>query len=328
MEDIARLAGVSESTVSRALAGKSVVSEKTRAHIQKIASDLGYRVNPAARSLRSRRTQVVSVAVPLVHEQDQHLSDPFMMLMLAHLADELTERGYSMLLSRIPTHDEGWIEHLVRPGRADGVVLVGQSLEHESINRAAHAGVPLVVWGAKMANQPYVSVGSDNRLGGLQAGRHLAALGCRRIAFLGDERLPEIGARFEGYREALQEHGLAADPRLHVRTHFIAETAYDAVKAMLAKGAEPDGIFAASDVIAISAVRALAEAGRRVPLDVSVVGYDDIPLARHTHPTLTTVRQDIQLGARLLTEALLGMIEGHPGTSVEFTPELIVRGSA
>jgi len=328
MSDIARMAGVSESTVSRALANNPAVAARTRALVQKIAADAGYRINPAARSLRSKRTGIVSVAVPLAHQRAQHLYDPFMMTMLALLADELTSRGYSMLLSKVARHEDGWIEDLLNGGQADGVILIGQSFEHEAINRAAKSGLAVVAWGEQLADQAYPSVGSDNRLGGLLATRHLLEHGRSRIAFLGDERLPEIAPRFEGYRGALAEQGLTPDRSLLVRTEFELDDAYRAVKAMLAKGARPDGLFAVSDVIAVGAIRALADAGLRVPQDVSVIGFDDIALAAYSHPSLTTVRQDLALGARLLVDKLIARCANLPVETTVIAPQLIVRESA
>lgn len=127
MADIARMAGVSESTVSRALAGSPVVAERTRAYIKQIAADAGYQVDPVARSLRAKRSNTVSVAVPMMHALDQPLSDPFLMTMLALLAEELTGRGYSMLLSKLNRHQDGWVEQLTRGSRSDGVIVLGQS---------------------------------------------------------------------------------------------------------------------------------------------------------------------------------------------------------
>jgi DNA-binding LacI/PurR family transcriptional regulator len=251
-----------------------------------------------------------------------------MITLFGHLADELALRNYSILLSKIATHVDGWVEDLFRPGQVDGVILIGQSFEHEAIQAAHAQGVPLVAWGERLAAQRYPTVGSDNHLGGRLAAAHLIQTGRRRIAFLGDERLPEIGARYQGYRSALSAAALAYDAKLHVRTSFQSDSAYAAVKAALMKGAEPDGIVAASDVIALAAIRALAERSLRVPLDVSVVGYDDIALASFSHPALTTVRQDLGRGAELLVEKVIALSEGKPIEPTELMPELVVRESA
>ncbi|HBK56987.1 MAG TPA: LacI family transcriptional regulator [Xanthomonadales bacterium] len=328
MADIAQAAGVSESTVSRALADNPVVSARTRAHVQKIAQDAGYRINPVARCLRSRRTGIIAVAIPLVHQRDQHLSDPFMMTMLALLADALTARGYSMLLSKTARHTDGWVVDLVCAGHADGVIVVGQSFEHDAINAAVGRGVPVVVWGEQLPGQRYATVGSDNAEGAALATRHLLEHGRDRIAFLGDERVPEAAARLAGFRAELARHGRTPQRNLLVRASFEADEAYRAVKAMLAKGARPDGVVACSDVIALSAIRALGEAGLRVPQDVSVIGFDDIAMAAYSHPSLTTVRQDLPGGAALLVEKVLAAIAGEATTTHVLAPVLMVRESA
>ncbi len=328
MADIARMAGVSESTVSRALAGSPVVAERTRAYIKQIAADAGYQVDPVARSLRAKRSNTVSVAVPLMHALDQPLSDPFLMTMLALLAEELTGRGYSMLLSKLDRHQDGWVEQLARGNRSDGVIVLGQSSEHTALDQAARDGLPMAVWGSRIDGQSYISVGSDNFQGGALATEHLIASGRQRIAFLGDDQLPEVAPRFAGYRHALEQHGLEFDTRLHARSHFVSEDAYRLTRAMLKKTDPPDGLFAASDVIAVGAIRALVEAGHRVPQDISLVGFDDIPLAAYSQPPLTTVRQDLSLAARLLVDRLLALIAGEAVESVEMPVKLVVRESA
>lgn len=186
----------------------------------------------------------------------------------------------------------------------------------------------MAVWGSKIEGQSYISVGSDNFQGGALATEHLIASGRRRIAFLGDDQLPEVAPRFAGYRHALEQHGLEFDTRLHARSHFLSEDAYRLTRAMLKKTDPPDGLFAASDVIAVGAIRALVEAGHRVPQDISLVGFDDIPLAAYSQPPLTTVRQDLGLAARLLVDRLLALIAGESVESVEMAVKLVVRESA
>ena len=328
MADLAKLAGVSKSTVSRALADSPLISERTRRRIQALASESGYQVNPLARSLRSQQSRVIAVAIPLVHEREPHLSDPFMMTMIALLADEIGNRGYNMLLSKVAAHEDGWARRLLHPGQADGAILIGQSYEHASINEAARAGLAIVAWGTQLKGQRYPSVGTDNRMGGRLATEHLIMHGRRRIGFLGDERLPEVGHRFEGYRAAMREHGQRRDPALHVRSAFSANEAYVAAGALVANAPDLDGVVAASDVIAMNAIRALVESGRRVPQDVSVVGFDDIFLAQYVQPALTTVRQDLAQGAGALVDTVIAAILGEPTVSLTLQPTLVVRESA
>jgi DNA-binding LacI/PurR family transcriptional regulator len=325
--DIARMAGVSVSTVSRALADNPLISEKTREKIQQIARETGFSLNPLASSLRSKQSRTISVIITTVHEKTQHLYDPFWMTMLAHLAETLTDSGYEMLLSKTSVHAEGWIERTRRTQRPAGIILIGQSREHAAIEEAARAGCPVVVWGARMEPQSYPTVGSDNRGGGALAARHLIERGYRRIAFLGDRTLPEIAQRYEGYCLALREAGLPLDPGLAVTSGFDPDHALDAARGLIGSGVAFDAVMASSDVIAISAMHALAAAGRAVPDEVGVVGFDDIQMAAFTTPSLTTIRQDIASGARLLVENIASVIAGRAVQSVEMPGQLIERQS-
>lgn len=328
MADIAAYANVSEGTVSRALAGSPLVAEKTRERIVRIAKKHGYAVNPTARSLRLGQTQTIAVTIPLRHTAGQHVSDPFLADMLAHLADALEAREYDLLLSRVAGRAENWIEAPIRARRADGVIIIGQSLEHRAIEDAARKGVPLVVWGAKMPRQRYVSVGTDNLAGGAMATRHLLERGRKNIAFLGDRRVPEVAQRYSGYTAALEQAGLKPNPGLDLPIPFGAEDALKALGDMVRSGRRIDGVVAASDVIAMSAIRALVEARLKVPDDVSVVGFDDLAIARYTSPPLTTVRQDVVTGARLLVDKLLAIMAGQRPESEQMQPELVARSSS
>lgn len=327
MDDIARLAQVDKSTVSRALAGNQLVSAETRQHVRKIAEKHGYVVNSIASGLRSRKTKVIAVAVPLGHDANQPLSDPFFLVMVGHLADRLAEQGYDLLLSKVPAPNASWISALYQSRRADGVVLIGQSLEHDHISTAASMGIPLVVWGAQMKNQNYISVGTNNRVGAKMATAHLIERGRRRIAFIGDTRLPEIAQRFEGYVSALRGAGLELDERRVASSNFEPDDAFKASTRLLQRLPDTDGIVAASDVIAIASMAASDASDRKVPSDISVVGFDDIAVASHTSPSLTTIRQDIARGSALLAQSILSRIDGKPVKSVEMKPVLIVRNS-
>ncbi len=328
MAELARKAQVSEATVSRALAGSTLVAAETRKRIQQLARRSGYRVNAAASSLRSRVTRTVAVAILLEHEWRQAISDPFFLVLLGAVADALAERGRNLILSKVETDIPRFLQQAVRSNQIDGLIVFGQSLHHAALNATADTGFPMVVWGARLPDQRYVSVGSDNEQGGFLAAEHLAQQGCRDVAFLGDPRLPEVALRHKGYRRALRDYGVRPAPRLELSVHFEADAAYAELSALLDSGLAVDGIVASSDVIAMSALRALAERGRRVPTDVAVVGFDDIPLASHTSPPLTTVRQDIRGGGTLLVEKLMEQIVGQPGELTVLAAELIVRASS
>ena len=328
MADIARLAGVSASTVSRALAGSSLVAAKKRDEIVRLARERGYVVNSTARNLRLQRTQAVSVIIPLGHETSQPLTDPFFMEMLGHLADSITQRGYGMFLQKVVPPMDDWLPQLIGSHKSDGIIVIGQSTEHAALEAAAANYKPLVVWGGHLAHQSYCTVGTDNVGGALAAVEHLIQLGRRRIVFLGDPAIPEIGLRYEGYRLA---HERA--PRLRVLPHIVpahltADTAYEAMRAFIGEAGNFDAVFGATDVIAMSAVRAITAAGLAVPRDVAVVGFDDIVLASHANPPLTTVRQDLRRGAQTLVELLFRRMEGEDTPSATMPAELVVRESS
>jgi len=328
MAKVARLAGVSLSTVSRSLSGNPMISEETRQRVREIAASINYSVDSSASTLRTGLTRTIAVVIPLEHASKQRLSDPFFLEMLGGIADELAARGYSMLLSKTTQDPREWITNIVASRRVDGVIVIGQSLHHAHLNELATANINMVVWGARLPDQRYVTVGSDNREAGYVGTNHLIGQGCRRIAFLGDLAVPEVSARHEGFQQALQEAGIQHVPRLEVAVRFGSDAAYEAVSSLLNAHAEFDGIFACSDVIAMSAMRALHERGRKIPADVAVVGFDDVPMAAYTTPPLTTLRQDWAGGTRLLVEKVLRPASGKVAEASVLPTELVVRGSS
>ena len=328
MADIARLAGVHASTVSRALAGSPLVAKNVREKILRIARSQGYKVNAAARSLRLQRTQSISVVFPLGHEVAQPLTDPFFVQMIGHLADEITQRGYGLFLQKVLPPMEDWLTDLIASKRADGIIVIGQSTEHKALEAVAGQYKPLVVWGGQIDSQSYCTVGSDNVAGARIATEHLLSIGRRHIVFLGDIKVPELHLRYKGYCQALVDAPRGTAARRNVSTHMTADKAFDAMTSFLATGAQFDGVICATDVIATSAIRAIAASGRRVPDDISIVGYDDLALAAQTNPPLTTVRQDIEVGARHLVDILFRRLKGEPTESITMAPELIIRESS
>ncbi|MGH8227424.1 MAG: LacI family DNA-binding transcriptional regulator [Steroidobacteraceae bacterium] len=328
MADLAKLAGVHASTVSRALAGSPLVEERTRKQILKLARERGYVVNAVARNLRLKRTQTISVAIPLQHEAGQPLTDPFFVEMIGHLAEAITQRGYGMILQKFLPPMGDWLQDLIGSGRSDGIVVIGQSTAHEKLQAVASSYLPLVVWGGHLGIQTYCSVGTDNAGGALMAVEHLLKSGRRHIVFFGDPTVPEIRLRHEGYRLALSRAPRGASAPQLVPAHLTSDAAYDAMRDYIRRGRTFDAVFAATDVIAISAMRAILASGRTIPQDVAVVGFDDITLAAHTNPRLTTVRQDRERGARMLVDLLFRRIEGEKTSSATMPAELIVRESA
>ena len=330
MAEVARRAGVSLSTVSRALAGSALISEDTRNRVRSVAARLDYRVDAAGSSLRTGLTRTAGVVIPLTHAETQHLSDPFFLEILGAIADELAARSYNMLLAKV-THDPTeWIASSIRSRRADGVIVIGQSLHHAVLNALADADVPLVVWGAQLPDQRYAAVGSDNEQGGYSATQHLLEQGCRDIVFLGDSAVPEVAARLNGYVRALREAGRPRETHFELRVRFGSDrdTAHRAVSSLLDADVAFDGVVACSDLFAMSAVQALVERGLRVPADCAVVGYDDIPFASLTTPPLTTVRQNCREGAKQLVDKLMRAINRERPSSAVLPTEIVVRASS
>ena len=170
LSDLARIAGVSAGTVSRALAGNSLVNVETRERIVSLAREHGFRPNQMASSLRRQKTDVIGIAIPLGHDQRQQVSDAFFMTLLGHLADALTERGYDLMLRRvIPEHDEDWLDRFIGSGMIDGVLVIGQSDQFDRIEDVADGYLPMVVWGNHAEGQRHCVVGTNNRLGGRMA---------------------------------------------------------------------------------------------------------------------------------------------------------------
>ncbi len=325
MADIARLAGVSASTVSRALSGSPLIPEATRERIAELARSLNYQVNVGAANLRKRDIQTVGVVI--LGDSMQTISDPFILNILGAVADALDERGMSLLLTRLNQERQGQMAAMVDSGQVAGLIVIGQLTWHDYLNELARRGIPMAVWGACLPDAFYSTVGGDNASGGYLATRHLLQQGARRIAFFGDTSHPEAGLRYQGYVRALGEAGLQPDPRLHQPFLFGDRRIRQVIDLWLDQKLDFDAIFASSDIAAISLIGALQERGLEVPRDVRVVGYDDITLSTYLHPSLTSVRQPTIVAGRALVELLFEAIAGQPRRTVMLPAELVVRDS-
>lgn len=327
LSDLARIAGVSTGTVSRALAGNSLVNANTRERIAALAREYGFRPNQMASNLRRQKTGMIGIAIPLGHDQRQQISDTFFMTLLGHLADELTERGYDLMLRRvIPEHDEDWLGRFIGSGMIDGMLVIGQSDQFDRIEEVAHAYLPMVVWGNYSKGQRHCVVGTDNRLGGRLAAERLIAGGARHIYFLGDIAATEFAARHAGVLEATERAGV---PVTLLRSHLASDRLEAEVAANLHRPFNPgDAIFAATDTLALACLSRFKSMGMVVPDDVRIVGFDDLPIAAQTAPPLTTVRQDIGSGAAAMVDLLMRRLAGEDAESVVMPPKLIVRETA
>jgi len=325
--DLARLAGVSPGTVSRALANNSLVNDATRDRIQALAREHGFRPNEMASRLRRQKTGVIGVAIPLGHDRLQQISDTFFMTLLGHIADELTAKGYDLMLRRvIPDRDDDWLDRFIGSGMIDGVIVIGQSDQFERIEEVARHYRPIVVWGNHQEGQHHCVVGTDNRLGGKLAAERLIAAGATNLAFLGDIAAIEFGARFAGAREVAERKGV---PIRQFTTHLAQDRmARDVAAHLEAMLPDCDGIFAATDAIAVTCLQELRKRSLSLPRQVRLVGFDDLPIAGQTTPRLTTVRQDIAAGAKGLVDLLLRRLAGEDTESLVMPPHLIQRETA
>ncbi|MFT7776343.1 substrate-binding domain-containing protein [Roseateles sp.] len=323
MEQIAALAGVSTITVSRALRDSPSVTPATRERVKTLAEAAGYRFNHHARNLRLRRSHMVAVMLEMQPDTDRPMTDAYPLQLLGGITQELTSRGYSVLLSAMQSPGQGMA------ASADGVILLGQGANGSAVKSAAAMGLPLVVWGAEHGRGDAVVVGGDNAHGGASAAERLLRLNRRELLFLGDVRHAEIRDRQQGFVKALKKAGT---PGVKTQTltpaAFTFGAGFTAVQAHLAKGGKPpDGLFAASDLLAMGAVRAFTDAGLAVPDAVSVIGYDDSPAAQSFAPPLTSVRQDWHHGGVLLARKVLDLIAGQGAASEIMPTELVVRST-
>ncbi|MBO6505874.1 MAG: LacI family DNA-binding transcriptional regulator [Kordiimonadaceae bacterium] len=327
LQDLAEMAGVSIATVSRALRNSPLVSDRTKVKIRKLARDSQYEGRTMGPVANASASPLLSIVVPSPQGRDRRISDPFLLELIGGLADAGQEKGCDIMLSHVMPSDSAMIAKLDLPSYSDGLIFLGQSTLHEHLNKLVQKSVPFVVWGAMQPDQQYCSVGSDNMQGGQRATDHLIRLGRKRIVFLGNTDAPEAMLRYQGYVNALERSGNTVDSALVRPADFSFESGAEAVETLLEAGVRPDGIFAASDLIAMGAIRALTQRGLRIPDDVSIVGYDDIRMASYTSPALTTVRQDVNRAGRRLIGKLLRIREGDQVRPELLPTDLIVRES-
>lgn len=327
LEDIALLAGVSISTASRALNDHPAVNDRTKQIIWKLAREHDYpfrRYMPAG-PIGAEAT--IALVVPRPQGREGRLSDPFFLELLAGVGEAARERGCDLIMSHLAPATYEDVAAAMTTSRADGVIFLGQSTLHAAFNRMVDTEARFVVWGAELPDQQYCSIGSDNITGGRRATLHLARLGRKRIVFLGDLDPPEAMQRHRGYLDALGELKAGIDPALIVDAHFEVESAEASIEALIRRGVAFDGVVCASDQIALGAVRALQHAGRSVPGDVSVIGFDNVPFSRYSSPALSTIAQDTMKAGRLLVSKLLDNGGDTVGRSERVPTELIVRES-
>jgi len=330
--DIAYRAGVSQPTVSRALRGSKSVSLATRQRIEAIARELNYSVDKNASSLRSQRSNTIALLFFEDETPDDSHINPFFLAMLGSITRQCANRGLDLLISFQRMEDD-WHVQYQDSHRADGLILLGYgdyTLYETRLRELVASETQFVRWGSVRDDNIGTTVGSDNFGAGKLAGEHLLGSGRQRIAFLGhaDDHYPEFADRYAGLCTALRDRGIEPDSGLQINAITTEGSGYLAARELLEKNAKFDAIFAASDLIAIGAMRALSEAGKAIPGDVAVVGFDDIPAASLTHPPLTTLMQDMKGAGSLLVETLLGQLDDWQAPVPTLPARLVIRQSS
>ena len=323
--DVARLAGVSTATVSRALNGTGQIAPGTRAAIEAAIEQLGYRPNTIARSLVTKSTQTIALLLP-------DITNPFYAELVSGIQERALAAGHTMLLCTTegdPEREEQYLS-LLRAKQVDGALVDGLRLPPDRIAHFVREGLPIVCLDRDLNSTSVPLVQVDNRLGARLATEHLLSLGHVRIAHVaGADDLRISEERVEGYREALQAAGLEPDSALIETGGFTEVGGHDATVRLLERDPHFTALFAANDLSAVGAIAALASVRRRVPKDVSVVGFDDLRLAAYTSPPLTTVHQPAKEIAEVATRLLIDLTRGKRIVRQRhlLAPRLVVRQS-
>ncbi|MDQ5823186.1 MAG: LacI family transcriptional regulator [Chloroflexota bacterium] len=328
LEEIARQAGVSRSTVSRVMNDHPSVDQDTRARVRSVAERLNYQPNVAARSLAVGRTNVIGLVIPM--GVSALFTDPYFPLLIQGITSACNANEHSVMLWLAePEYERRTIRQVLQGGLIDGVILASALMEDPMLEALLRRGLPFIMVGRLPTDNQISYVDVDNVNSAREMVAYLLRVGHRRVATIaGPTNMIAGSDRLEGYRLALRNRGMTPDPALIVEADFTEEGGYVAMQRLLPQA--PNAVFVASDAMAIGAMRALRDAGLRVPDDIAIAGFDDIPMAARTEPTLTTVRQPIQRMGSLAAETLIDMISHpHPQPRRIILPtELVIRESS
>jgi LacI family transcriptional regulator, galactose operon repressor len=328
LEKVARKAGVSRSTVSRVLNNDPHVSAKARARVLAVTQKLNFQPNLAARSLAAGgRTRVVGLVIPM--GVTALFADPYFSLLIQGVASACNQHDYSVMLWLAePEYERRTMSQILYSGLIEGVILASMLMDDSLTRSLIDSHFPFVVVGRHPTDEQVSYVDVDNINSARLIVTHLLRLGCCRAATITGPANMIAGAdRFAGYQLALREQGVRAEPDLIVPSDFTEEGGYRAMQQLLPL--KPDAVFVASDTMAVGALRALHDAHVRVPEDIAVVGFDDVPSAAHTDPPLTTMRQPVQRSGAVAAETLIDLI-ANPRSKphhIILPTELVVRES-
>ncbi len=324
IKDIARLAKVSHSTVSRALHNHPLVNEETAERIRKIAQQHGYRPSAAARSLVTQRSYTIGVVVTSI-------SDPFVAGVVSGIEDIASRHGFSVFLanSNADPEQEIRVVQSFDERRVDGIVVTSSRVGALYVPVLSRRRVPIVLLNNQHPSEFAYSVVIDSTQGSRDATNHLIDLGHRRIAYLGDQFGHQSDTeRLCGYREALNQAGLRCSRELIVHGDGKAEGAIPAMSRLLALPRRPTAVVCYNDMSALGAMHQIRAAGLRVPDDLSITGFDDLHISQYLNPPLTTIRQPMPEMGRMAMEKLIALLSGNTSQQNILVPgSLVVRGS-
>jgi LacI family transcriptional regulator len=328
IEEVAKLSGVSRSTVSRVINNDPNVKESTRARVQEVIRRVNFQPNSVARGLASGRTRIIGLVLPTAHSS--LFTDPYYPGLIQGITAACNAQDYSVMLWLTNQEQErSKIHQLASDSLLDGVVIASYLIDDPILEILIKTGLPFLLIGRHPSRDDLNYIDVDNFNGAREAVVHLLRLGRNRIATItGPSKMIAGLDRRAGYERAFRERGLSIDPALIVEGDFTESGGYNSMLRLIPHN--PDAVFIASDSMALGALRALNEAGRRVPEDVAVVGFDDIPAAAHMDPPLTTIRQDIPRLGQLTGETLIQILaEGMtPPHRLVLPTELIIRSSS
>ncbi|GID32512.1 LacI family transcriptional regulator [Paractinoplanes brasiliensis] len=326
LDEVAARAGVSRSAASRVINQAPHVSRTTREAVERAVKEMGYLPNRTARALAKQQTGIVALAVS--HDDPELFADPFYAQVIVGVSAVLEETDLHLLLSLASAgRGRTRLTNLLRTRGVDGIMLMAMGENDPLHTVVREAGLPAVYGGRPPRMEPRWYVDSDNLGGARAATEHLIGLGRTRIVTIMGQPGTEAGeTRHRGYREAMIMAGLT--PYGMAEGDFTETAGAAAMRTLLERHPDLDAVFAASDNMAAGALRVLSEAGRSVPGDVAVVGFDDLGIARRTGPPLTTVHQSIQALGKEMTRMLLDLIAGRDRTPLILPTRLVHRGSA
>jgi DNA-binding LacI/PurR family transcriptional regulator len=328
--DIAHRAGVSQSTVSRALRNSPLVNKETRDRVQAIALQLNYKVDKNASNLRRQHSQTIALLLFEDPTSDDSLINPFFLSMLGSITRASAQAGYDLLVCFQNLNDD-WQAEYEDSNKADGLILLGYGdyVDYRAkLAKLEEQHTHFVRWGAHDAEHPGISIGCDNFQGGYDITRHLLSLKKKNFAFIGgaDNHAPEFMARFLGHKEAIKQGGQVISA-VQVDAISTEDSGYDAATHLLSQKHQLDAIVCASDLIAIGVLRALRDHDIAIPSQIAVVGYDNIPVTSFANPALTTVKQDTKLAGEILVNSLLKLIAGEKVDHYLMPVQLVIRQS-